>query len=262
MNSSKEQNQLNLQYNVADVEYECTKVVTYKPTSIENKLPALPLSLYQQITSWLSDVSKKHNSEGVCSLTVVDNVWKVIVWHQEVPSSLHVDFDESSDDNQLLLDDATREALQKVHCTIHSHNKAAAGQSSNDQEDECSKPGWHITVGNCDKKKYSTHARFNITKDAVYGDDDDNYGQKISDSWQEFIPVNLSTIIESLPDHDLNPSYVLSMDAIAKMNTKAEYPSEWLDRITKPTYHHSSNKYGMWNNAGQHTSYNYKKKNW
>ena len=86
-----------IEYSVADITYDVVVTEEYKASTIQNKLPLLPLSLYQQITSWLTDVTETHDTEGVCSLTVVDNEWKVIVWHQDAPCSLHVDFDESLD---------------------------------------------------------------------------------------------------------------------------------------------------------------------
>lgn len=234
-----------IEYSVADITYDVVVTEEYKASTIQNKLPLLPLSLYQQITSWLTDVTETHDTEGVCSLTVVDNEWKVIVWHQDAPCSLHVDFDESLDQNQGLIDDATRNALKKVHCTIHSHNKAPASQSSNDEKDEKTKPGWHITVGNCNSKKYTTHARFNINKDAEYGTEPENLGKKVAKAHQEFINVDLDVIIEAV-DSDIDPRYVLSINDIAKLPMESDYPEEWLDRVTvqKPVYNKHTTSYG------------------
>lgn len=243
------------EFSVADIEYEVEVVKKTSPVSISNKLPLLPLATYHRITSWLSDVSAEHNTEGVCSLTVVNGQWKVIVWHQDAPTSLHVDFDESSEQNMALIDDETRQALRYVHCTIHSHNKAPASQSNNDQKDERTKPGWHITVGNCDKNTLSTHARFNITRDAKYGDTGEFKGKKISDAHQEFIEVNLDHILEPIIEPQVNNAYLRSLNDIAKINIMYDYPEEWLDRITKPAPPQMNN-FGMYNSS----SYYHKKK--
>lgn len=234
-----------VEYSVADITYDVVVTEEYKASAIQNKLPLLPLSLYQQITTWLTDVTDTYDTEGVCSLTVVDDEWKVIVWHQEAPCSLHVDFDESSDKNQLLLDDKTRDALNKVHCTIHSHNKAPASQSSNDEKDEKTKPGWHITVGNCNSKKYTTHARFNISKNAEYGTGPDNLGKKTAKAHQEFINVDLDVIIEDI-ETEIDSRYMLSINDIAKLPIPSSYPPEWLDRVVvkKPLYQKHATSYG------------------
>lgn len=249
-------------FEVADIGYEVKVTEIKKAVSISNHLPPLPLKTYHKITSWLSDVTKTHDTEGVCSLTIVDNEWKVIVWHQEAPNSLHVDYDESSEENQKLLDDVTRQALKTVHCTIHSHNKAAASQSSNDQDDERTKKGWHITVGNCDKAQYSTHARFNITRDAIFGKNKKNMGKKISDAHQEFVNVDLDIILEDINIEGVNNQYLVPVNSIAKINIETPYPEEWLDRVTIPPktftgkYSLSSSGY-----SHHHNNYNgYKKK--
>jgi hypothetical protein len=233
-----------INYQCADVTYseEITRKLTAK--TISNNLPALPLQLYLEISAWLSHLSVKNNVEGVCSLTVVDDQWVPIIWHQEASGPLHVKYDESSDENiQLVKDLGATEALKTLHCTIHSHNRSAAGQSSDDQNDERSKNGWHMTIGNCDKSHHSIHSRFNVFKNADFVD-----GKKVSDAHQEFVLVDANVIVEEFINNSDIPDYCIkTTDEIIESKSLVKFNEEWLDRCSViQTHHHSTQQ--MWSN--------------
>lgn len=225
--------QESITYPHAEVCYNTTTTVTREPVSLQNNLPLLPFDLWQQIVSWLCDVSVQKNCEGVMSLTIVDNEWVPIVWHQTAPSSLHVKFDESSDINQQLLNDATREALQRIHCTIHSHNTVAASQSSDDARDEAGKSGWHITIGHCQSDRLSSHTRYSCKQNATFGDaGTDMAGKKLTDAHQEFIVMDLDTAVATpeLPD-GFPREFLKDSDELLLTNYHVPYPEVWLDRV-------------------------------
>jgi hypothetical protein len=120
----------------AVIGYEVKTVVTHTQKTIKSTLPKLPYEIWQQVVSFLRHIAKSQDTEAIVSLTIINNEWRVICWHQEPSGALHVDFKEGSDENQTLLSDEEREALLKVHCTVHSHNKANAFQSADDKDDE------------------------------------------------------------------------------------------------------------------------------
>jgi hypothetical protein len=233
-------------YLCAAVTYKVTETITQSPNLITNKLPKLPINIWNSIVTWLCDISGKNNSEAVCSLTVINGEWKTIVWHQEAVGTLHVNFDESSEENLQLVDEETRKALNAIHCTIHSHNKMGASQSNNDKDDERTKLGWHVTIGNCDKPELSTHARFNVQRNAVFGNEEKNKGIKIKEAYQEFIEVNLNTIIEEIPEFPNIPTmYLKPLEDVLKTNHKVPYPKEWLENVKNKSsigYHNIHNQ--------------------
>lgn len=216
----------------AEVKYETSVITTYKPVAIKSKLPKLPIALWNQIVTFLCDVSKNNDTEATLSLTIVDKQWIPIVWFQEPSGQLHVKFDVTSQENKELLSPELEAALENVHCTIHSHNKSKAFQSPDDQDDELAKKGWHITVGNCDKPtNLSTHCRLNCSTHAVFNDQ----GKKEQDAWQEFIECKATRVIKTPPLPLLIPADCRDTvnNLIVQRNHDVEYPGEWSERIKK-----------------------------
>jgi hypothetical protein len=233
--------EISLEYtDCAKVDYteEIKRTLTAK--SITNHLPALPIELFVQITTWLQHLSIHNNVEGVCSLTVKNGEWVPIIWHQTAHGALNVQYEEDSPENIELVESLdVVDELKKIHCTIHSHNKAPASQSSDDQDDERSKMGWHITVGNCNQSEYSLHARFCVFANAVFKD-----GVKTAAAHQEFITVDPDIICEEIEHDPLTPSYLLkSTLEVMHASAEWEFPEEWLDRCYKQEpakYHYNS----------------------
>ena len=215
------------------VHYEEAVTTTVKHTvkGMTNVLPRLPLDMWMLITSFLCKVSKEKNTEAILSLTIVDGEWKIIVWHQQAPSAMHVKFDWTTPENKALLDKKTERALEQIHCTVHSHNKGAAGQSNDDADDELQKIGWHTTIGNCCIPKLTLHTRFNCQRPAEYGKDEDNMGEKIEDSYQEFLTAKTQGTIEEYDFGDTPESYRLSHEEMVHKNHFVDVPNEWMDRV-------------------------------
>jgi len=249
----KKTNTVDIVYDCASVTYEEEIIRKLKATHLQNHLPGLHYDLYRQISSWLTHMSVKNDVEGVCSLTILDGEWVPIIWHQEADGPLHVKFDQQSEDNIALVELlGVTEALKKTHCTIHSHNKAAASQSGDDADDERSKNGWHLTIGDCNKAQRSLHCRFNVFENAKFEN-----GVKVSPAHQEFVLVDAELIMQELNIPDEVPDFcIASPMTILMQNTttkNSSFPEEWLDRCTKKKV------YPKWNQH-KNLAYGYEKK--
>jgi len=209
----------------AEVKFEVETV--YVPKTILIHLPKLPITTLQQINSFMAWCSSKHDCEGIVSLTLDDNnEWLVIPWYQEAQGSLHVKFnmhDEKNTEEYGHLYDK----LDKVHCTIHSHNKTTAFQSSDDADDELQKNGWHMTIGKCNTAGKDYHLRYNFRKNARF----DEEGIKIAPAMQQFIEIDTKIII----DIDIPDEYKDYSDMIieGEMSKELEHPPEWENYVTK-----------------------------
>jgi hypothetical protein len=211
-----------------------------KIEDVEYMLPELKLKQWIEIVSFLNYASKKHNAEAIVSLTVLDGEWVVLPWQQEPRGNLHVKFDISSERNQELLrnvgfyaEEDEEIAMDKVHCTIHSHNKSSAFQSSDDEEDEMDKNGWHVTLGDFDKSSLSSHIRLNIKDNAVFED-----GEKKMEAIQEFLDMPITTIIEDieLSNEGLMACQESLKETFLHHPWDEEFPDWWKDQIVKPKY--------------------------
>jgi len=213
----------------AVVGYEVEVTTKRVAKTITTKLPKLPMELFQQIMSFMVWGSKEKNCEVIVSLTLVEGEWVIIPWHQAPSGALHVKFNQHDEDN-------TRdfghlfEALEEVHCTIHSHNKAGAHQSADDKDDELSKRGWHMTIGKCDKDKKDFHARYNLKNNAKF----DEEGVKIQEAVQDFVLLYSENLLDmDVPEHLLKYKKMLIEE---EMNIPSEHPKEWEDNVTKVAY--------------------------
>ena len=220
-------------FDVARVTFEEKTVVTTSASTITNKLPLLPFKTWIRATSFLSAVAKKKNSEAIVSLTVVRGRWRIYCWHQETSGTLHVKYDSSSEENMAMLSDEEKLAFEKVHCTIHSHNKAGASQSSDDMKDEEGRDGWHIKVGNCDKPVMSSHCRFNVRRVAKFNE----AGKKVAASYQDFIYCDIDVAVAPpKTPKSIHPKMLKGQETILLINYDAEFPEEWMDRVKKQVY--------------------------
>lgn len=216
----------------AEVLYDVQTVTTYKQKSARNMLPKVPYETWQQVVSFMKHIANSQNTEAIVSLTIIDGVWKVICWHQDPTGTLHVDFKEGSDENQEMLSDEEKAALLVVHCTVHSHNKIGASQSSDDADDELGKEGWHVTVGNCDKEILSTHCRMNCKQIAEF----DKKGKKTQKGWQVFVECPISEIVMAPRVPKKYKPFMKNSRVLLNMTQSVEYPAEWNDRAKKKPY--------------------------
>lgn len=216
----------------AVVTYEVKTVVTHTSKNVKNTLPKLPYEIWQQVVAFMKHIANGQNTEAIVSLTLIEGAWRVICWHQTPEGALHVDFKEGSDENQELLSDEEKEALLKVHCTVHSHNKANAFQSSDDADDELGKEGWHITVGNCDKDVISTHCRLNCKRIAEF----DKKGKKTQAGWQVFAVCPISEVIESPKVPKKYRRFMKDPRVLFHTNSSVPYPEEWNERAKKKVH--------------------------
>jgi len=234
-------------FSTADIEYEVK--VEYVPKTISLNLKPLPFCLWQQIVAFLSEISDKKDTEAIVSLTLVNDEWVIIPWHQEAQGSLHVKYDESSLENKELMAQIEEEndmpegslikALKKVNCTVHSHNKIGAHQSGDDAEDEMPRNGWHITVGHCNKPSVDLHCRVNVRRSAQFDDD----GNKVAESHQEFILASPTIILETpaRPKGMSDTVWNCMKEGILKamkINPKVDVDPEWVKRVVKKSYNY------------------------
>ena len=218
----------------AVIGYEVKTVITHTQKTVASTLPKLPYDTWQQVVSFMKHIAKSQDTEAIVSLTIVDGEWKVICWNQEPSGPLHVKFQEGSEENQALLTEKEKDALLKVHCTVHSHNKSNAFQSSDDADDELGKEGWHITVGNCDKEVISTHCRLNCKRLAEF----DEKGKKTAGGWQVFAACPVATVVESPQVPKKYRKFMKDNRVLLTINASVAYPEEWNERAKKkvPTY--------------------------
>ncbi len=202
------------------VEWELT------PKTVSMNMPKLPIRIFQQVSAFMRWASKEHNGEATVSLTIHNGEWVVIPWHQVASGSLHVKFDPTQEENVEEFGHL-EQSLSMLHCTIHSHNKAGAGQSGDDAEDELPKNGWHVTIGHCDKDKLDFHMRYNFRKKV----ETDQAGQVTMNAIQNFIKLNIKTIIGMEPV----PGYEGMEDGFIEilMHKSQDFPEEWKEKYTK-----------------------------
>jgi hypothetical protein len=125
--------------------------------------------------------------------------------------------------------------LKRLHCTIHSHNKAGASQSGDDAQDELTKNGWHITVGHCDQKTLDFHMRYNFRKHITVNEE----GEKIAPKIQSFIKLPTTQAIGMDPVEGFE-EYTERLKPL-KMSTSIPHPALW------ESYHEkTTTQYGQW----------------
>lgn len=208
------------------------------PKTFTPMLPPLPYKQWMEVCSFLKFCQTDRQGEGIVSLTLIKKKWHVICWHQE-SIGMHVKYEEGSEENQTLLTDELREALDNIHCTVHSHYTAGAFQSGDDKDDELQKIGWHVTVGQMNKTKMDSHARWNLNKPARR-----EGGVKVENSIQSWIEFDAESIVGPFKA----PKGYLAHPAAASSHKQnvhitpnnSFFPEEWKARVRKKAYTTSS----------------------
>ena len=238
------------------------------PKTFTPSLPPLPYKQWMQVCSFLKFCQTDRQGEGIISLTLIKKKWHIICWHQE-SIGMHVKYEEGSDENQAILNDELREALDNIHCTVHSHYTAGAFQSGDDKDDELQKIGWHVTVGKMNQPSMDSHARWNLNKPARREN-----GLKVENSIQSWIEFNAESIVAEFKA----PKGYLAHPA-AKSSHKQNvhitpnnsfFPEEWKERVRKKTYAPVKQTYhyptsamnpmlGLSSNVQVGTNFNYKR---
>jgi len=207
-----------------------------KPKKFTPTLPPLPYKQWMEICSFLKFCQTDRQGEGIVSLTLIKKKWHIICWNQEISGSLHVKYEEGSEENQALLTDELREALDNIHCTVHSHYTSGAFQSGDDKDDELQKIGWHVTVGKMNLAKMDSHARWNLNKPARRNRE----GVKIENaiqSWIEFKAENIVGKFKAPKAYAAHPSMAISHEETVHITpNNSFFPEEWKLRALKKKY--------------------------
>ena len=203
----------------------CSGTFELTPVKVEIKLPKVPIRIWSQVMGFMEWACLKQQSEAIVSMTVVDGKWVVIPWHQKASGGLHVKFNQFDDEN--IRDFGhLEEALNVVHCTIHSHNRIGAGQSGDDAEDELAKRGWHITVGHCHQDRMDFHGRYNFKINAEWNED----GSIKRRAYQKFIKINPEQVISL--DLEMYKEYESDFLSVVKHRC-SPFPESWKANHTK-----------------------------
>ena len=211
--------------------------MSLEPIGMSSHLPKLPYDQWRVACSYMRWAALTQDSEAIVSFTILNNEWVTICWHQEASGGLHIKFDTSDLDNSAMISAELEEALNQIHCTLHSHNKIGASQSGDDADDELQKHGWHITVGNLNNPEMSEHCRFNVNMMAKR----DNQGHKIGEAVQFFPKAKLTSIVETpieeMPENARKAYLLANLDEYI-------HPKEWEDRHEKIIYRYPATQRG------------------